>query len=126
MPEDKLPYVYSLTDVTGRKAGYDRTTLTPVFKMQVKWVTFRSAIIALAPTLPLAALLAPLMGAYALIAGAVVWGACMGLLLWRSKELDESLAKTIYNRYKDKPGTVFIAGQEAYFGVYEGIIAPHV
>lgn len=119
--EIKLPYVYDLTDITGKHAGDDRTTLTPLFKMQVKWSTFRAALFAAGIALPIGGLFVSLIGDYAIIAALFTWALCLTLLTWRSQGFGESMARTIYTRYRDKPGTVFLAGIPITFTSYEGV-----
>ncbi|WP_182050443.1 hypothetical protein [Changpingibacter yushuensis] len=104
-----MPQVYSLTDVTGKNAKDERTR--PVLTFMVRRTTLVKLAWSLIPTVVALMATVGMLGVYSLILAGCVMAGFYGLVSFHSRNgMQETLLKTAYAKYTDKPGVVFLTG----------------
>ena len=108
---DDIPKVFSLTDLTGKEAGKDRTAIVATFEVPARyaWV----AVFALLPSVMFASLLIPFFGTCSLFLVADFEVALVVLYERRStKGLKQRTYQTLLDSIKSGDGTVQLCGKE--------------
>lgn len=102
--------LYSLTPMTGRTAGADRTTV--IGTVEMKWRTFWIAIFALVPGGILTAVFYPMIDAWAFLWMAISEGLAFYLIEKRSKEgLRLRTYQTFFDKKKSNINEFYLCGQ---------------
>lgn len=108
---DGIPKVFSLTDLTGKEAGKDRTVIIATFEVSARYAYV--AIIAFLPSVLFASMLIPFFGTWSLALVAVFEVGLVVLYERRStKGLKQRTYKTLLDSIKSGDGTVQLCGKE--------------
>ncbi len=108
---DGIPKVFSLTDLTGKEAGKDRTVIVATFEVSARYAYV--AVIAFLPSLLFASALIPLFGSWSLGLVAVFEVGLVFLYERRStKGLKQRTYRTLLDSVKSGDGTVQLCGKE--------------
>lgn len=120
--------LYSLTPMTGRTAGADRTTV--IGTVEMKWRTFWIAIFALVPGGILTAVFYPMIDVWSFLWMAITEGLAFYLIEKRSKEgLRLRTYQTFFDKKKSNVNEFYLCGQRIdvrgeEFGTIRQITAP--
>lgn len=108
---DSIPKVFSLTDLTGKDAGKDRTVIVVTLEMPARYAYV--AVLAFLPSVLLASMLIPFFGTWSLMLVAVFEVALVVLYERRStKGLKQRTYRTLLDSIKSGDGAIQLCGKE--------------
>lgn len=112
MEDQNLPIMFSLTEITGRKAGDERIAQFGGLG-EMKRATALRVGLSFFATLPVLIFLSPLLGIYAVLWGLGVWVIIFTLMSIRSADgLESNMISTLQSRRAYKKNKIYLCGVE--------------